>query len=544
MFKVKAMQAMQSLFNENDEIGLDKLKKRAKTLTGALGFQKLAKAIDSCKKLSLDLFFSAKTHKIDCPLRVIVTERGTWQKSVALFLQEKLKHITIDDPFLVKNSDAVIDIIGRTNTGLQAMSVDIKDLYYSLPHDQLLKCVEESIDRLGSAAFQTRTGIHNSNLLELLSFYLKATFVSWEDKNYLQKSGICIGSCLAPILSDIFLAHHDRVLSNKLDDSVVFKVCRFVDDYLVLLKGDSQNFQTISSDVLTVFRECLKPLVLTHESPTDNNLKFLDLKLLLDSRHVCWMYEPRSGKPLLPFSSAHSKLVKRGIANLCLVNALKKSCPHMVHHSFALQVERLTKAGYPAHVLVSVAEKLVTVLKRGDKPDKRNSVRKSRLVVLPYVHDVSHRLKKIARDANVFVVFSAPEKLQRLCKRVNAPRANSASCSVAHRTRYIPCAVGVVYLIPLTCGCIYVGQTGRCINDRLREHRNNVHNVVQGHLGIHCRDCGCTPLFDQCSILARHRDQLTREIIEAEKIHLLGDKCVSTSSIALSQAERDYLAGL
>ncbi|KAH8038654.1 hypothetical protein HPB51_002798 [Rhipicephalus microplus] len=51
--------------------------------------------------------------------------------------------------------------------------------------------------------------------------------------------------------------------------------------------------------------------------------------------------------------------------------------------SFALQVERLSKAGYPAHVLVSVPEKLVTVVKRGNKPDKRNSVTKSRPVVLP-----------------------------------------------------------------------------------------------------------------------------------------------------------------
>lgn len=156
---------------------------------------------------------------------------------------------------------------------------------------------------------------------------MKSTFVIWNDKKFIQKSGICIGSCLAPILSDIYLAHPDRVVASKLDDSVVVKVCRFVDDFLILVDCAEEHFLDIGHKTVATFQSSLQPLQLTCEFPVSNSLRFLDLELSCYSSHLCWMYRPRNGKPLLPYSSAHSKLTKRSIANLCLASALKKSCP-------------------------------------------------------------------------------------------------------------------------------------------------------------------------------------------------------------------------
>ena len=245
---------------------------------------------------------------------------------------------------------------------------------------------------------------------------MKLSFVTWNDDNFIQKSGICIGSCLAPILSDIYLARHDRHIATKLDGSVVFKVCRFVDDFLILV----------------------------------------------------W---------------------------------------------------------------------------QGDDCKEHGNSNKKRFVVLPYIHNGSHRLK-IGACANLQVTFSAPEKLQKSCQMVNAQPSRVPACSVKHRTRFVSCAVGVVYSIPLTCGKSYIGQTGRCLNDRLHGHHNNVFSMVQGHISIHCRDCRRTPHFNQSKVVARHRVQLTREVIKAELIHKLGDKCISAPSIALSDQEFDNLAGL
>ncbi|KAM7297294.1 uncharacterized protein ISCGN_022447 [Ixodes scapularis] len=55
----------------------------------------------------------------------------------------------------------------------------------------------------------------------------------------------------------------------------------------------------------------------------------------------CDDYGPRSRKALLPYESAHSIIVKRGIAASCLGSALKKSCFHVVDKSFNDQPDKL-----------------------------------------------------------------------------------------------------------------------------------------------------------------------------------------------------------
>lgn len=105
---------------------------------------------------------------------------------------------------------------------------------------------------------------------------------------------MCIGSCIAPILSDIFFAYHDRLLASCLDNTVLVKVFCFVDDFLLLFACEGQGFEPAVSEVLCQFNECLSPLALTHELPVDDSLRFLDLRLSISRDHLCWMYEPRA----------------------------------------------------------------------------------------------------------------------------------------------------------------------------------------------------------------------------------------------------------
>lgn len=90
--------------------------------------------------------------------------------------------------------------------------IDIKDLYYSLPHKDLLECIEGCMDNFGAPAFQNTAGVSCQGFLDLLSLYLTSTFVEWNEKVYLQKEGVSIGSSIAPFLSDLLLAKVDRVV--------------------------------------------------------------------------------------------------------------------------------------------------------------------------------------------------------------------------------------------------------------------------------------------------------------------------------------------
>lgn len=183
-----------------------------------MNLSRLARDIRNSKVRTLEVSFSAKTHKDNCPLRVIVSERNTWQKCLAAFLLERLKLLTVDDPYLVKDSAQVVEYLSRqTKAELEAFSVDLKDLYYSMPKAELLQCVQEGIDSFGSLAFQNETGIPEDKFLAMLEHYLASTYIEWDSRLYLQKSGVCIGSCLAPILSDLFLARAGRTISSSLE---------------------------------------------------------------------------------------------------------------------------------------------------------------------------------------------------------------------------------------------------------------------------------------------------------------------------------------
>ncbi|CAN8020541.1 unnamed protein product, partial [Ixodes persulcatus] len=406
------------------------------------------------------------------------------------------------------------------------------------PHSKLFAAVQECIEAKGTTSFQNECGISEESFLELLQFYLSATVVAFEGKTYLQKKGICIGSCVAPVLCDIFLSQCDRAIANALPIGQVSRIFRYVDDYLVLLTqrpadNEIQIFDTIQS----TFFEKGQGLKFTHELPVNTVLQFLDLRLSFFEHHTCWKYAPRSKKGLLPYDSAHSKIIKRGIVKNSLNAALKKSCVHSAGESFHDQVQRLQDSGYPSSILYDVAESIIT--SRGRQKIQRDT--NIRPAVLPYIHRISHNLKKVASKFNVKVVLSAPDKLKKLCPKINNKQQQQGVCGVQHQQRYVECQSAVVYEIPFTCGKVYVGQTGRCVNDRLREHAASLKSSPAGHFAIHVRDCQCSALFRKTKILKRFGERRTRELYEAQVILSTGDACVSAPSVALSPKELYFL---
>ncbi|KAK8760847.1 hypothetical protein V5799_027886, partial [Amblyomma americanum] len=102
-FNEKALDAINKNFMKSK-----KRPTRAKSdvlkLLHVLNFDRLEKAVNSSKGDRLHVFFTAKTHKIDCPLRTVITERGSWQKVTGQFLKSKLSTLEPRDPFSVGSS--------------------------------------------------------------------------------------------------------------------------------------------------------------------------------------------------------------------------------------------------------------------------------------------------------------------------------------------------------------------------------------------------------------------------------------------------------
>lgn len=74
---------------------------------------------------------------------------------------------------------------------------------------------------------------------------------------------MCIGSVIAPVLSDLVLARHSRALDASLKDSAALKV---------LYKASEKEQASDVDDIMTLFAQKLSDFVLTKDVPTDDEL--------------------------------------------------------------------------------------------------------------------------------------------------------------------------------------------------------------------------------------------------------------------------------
>lgn len=83
--------------------------------------------------------------------------------------------------------------------------------------------------------------------------------------------------------------------------------------------------------------------------------------------------------------------------------------------------------------------------------------------VMPYMHKMAHGLKNVGSRYGVQILFSAKNKIGRLCSLVNKKRPHNASFTtskVKHTRAFVPCKMRVVYQILLSCITVYVGHMG------------------------------------------------------------------------------------
>ena len=78
------------------------------------------------------------------------------------------------------------------------------------------------------------------------------------------------------------------------------------------------------------------------------------------------------------------------------------------------------------------------------------------MAYLPYVAGISERIRKVCRDFNIRTVFKSGPTLRSL---LTDPLPTTKQSNV-------------VYEVPCTCGKVYIGETKRRLETRLKEHKD------------------------------------------------------------------------
>lgn len=123
------------------------MKQEAIKLFKGFNLDSVTERVDKCKGSPLDVFYTVKTLKPDIPFRAIVSERGTWLHVLSGYLQVHLDTLKFNNPFIVSSS---IEIVNQLKVHklerCSAFSTDIEDLFYGIPHAQLIKSITSLVD--------------------------------------------------------------------------------------------------------------------------------------------------------------------------------------------------------------------------------------------------------------------------------------------------------------------------------------------------------------------------------------------------------------
>ena len=130
-------------------------------------------------------------------------------------------------------------------------------------------------------------------------------------------------------------------------------------------------------------------------------------------------------------------------------------------------------------------------------------------VVLPYVEGVSESLRCCLEQQGIRTVFKSDTTLRwHLVQPKDA--VNPAKQD------------GVLYRIPYECGKVYIGETGRSMQERIKEHDRDIQlaGTQTSAVSEHAHDTGHYPIWNEVKFIDWDPHWYTRRIKEAIHIRL------------------------
>ena len=97
---------------------------------------------------------------------------------------------------------------------------------------------------------------------------------------------------------------------------------------------------------------------------------------------------------------------------------------------------------------------------------------------------------------------------------------------------------GVVYRIPCECSKVYIGETGRAMQDRIKEHDRDIWlaHTQTSAVSEHANETGHLPLWNQVKFIDRDPHRYTRMVKEAIQIRLHSNNINRDNGIEIPEA--------
>ena len=437
------------------------------------------------------LYGTVKTHKDGFPMRPIISTIGSVSYSLSKFLVNMLQPLVGS----ISNSHIInaVDFVDKVSP----VYVDQNDVLVSFDVRSLFTCVpvNDVLEYLAMELNKYVFSIPTPFIISLIRLCVVDTCFVFNDNFYRQKFGMQMGSCLSPVLSNIYMEFYEARIANGIipEGTLWF---RYVDDVFCIWKNDADI------DAFLVNLNFLVPSIqFTVEKETNGGISFLDVKVIRETPRLKFRIHRKqtNNNLIINAKSTHLKDVKYMALRSMFLRALRLVSPEFLDEEFNYIIHIGRKNNFTVNQIdecLSLAKK--TFYKTGNNHKFENS----NTLVLPFhpcFSNVIYPLKLL----NIHTVFSYNSTIGRTLIR-NRPKHEN----------------GVIYKIPCECGKYYVGQTGKDVNKRISQHqycirRDSPNNAIN----LHVNQCGSPILWNETQILYKQNNFHLRNILETACIN-------------------------
>lgn len=437
------------------------------------------------------LYGLIKTHKPNNPARPIISSVGSVAYRLSKWLVQVLSPVvgSISNSHITNNLDLVNKLSSlKLNYDFKLVSFDVTALFTRVPVDDLLSFLRDLLPRYNLT-------LPTNTIIELIKLCIKDNYFSFNDSFYKQTFGMAMGNPLSPVLSNLYMeCFETNILPRILPSNLLWY--RYVDDILCLWPVNHDE-----TDFLNQINSLVPSIKFTIENEVNGVLPFLDIMIHRIGRSFKFnVYrKPTNVCSYVHFYSNHHVQVKRAVFSGMFLRALRVCSPEFFDEEIANIFEIGKKLKYPKSILdLAFGQAKRTFYKQTtkSKPELKNSL------VLPYSEGLVN-LAPALKNLNINLVFKNDNTVKSMLIK------NSPS-SVA----------GCVYSIPCNeCACVYIGQTGKSLSSRLKQHSYAIRTAQQSSaLYLHSSLCNHSIDFTGAKCIVKSKDFVERNVIESALI--------------------------
>ncbi|XP_063216176.1 uncharacterized protein LOC134527430 [Bacillus rossius redtenbacheri] len=268
---------------------------------------------------------------------------------------------------------------------------------------------------------------------------------------------------------------------------------RYVDDTFTVWQHGLETLEEFVNH-LNSLRPSIK---FTYEKETNGSIPFLDVLVSRknNSLETKVYRKPTHTGQYLNFASNHPKTTKTGIIHT-LTNRAEIICSD--EKSIAVEHNHIKKElianGYPANTIKQHMKSNKTL-----KPTETD--KPAGTLVIPYVQGLSEKIRHLGNKYGLKTAFRSKSTIKSIVTKVKpaTEKLQTHNC---------------VYQIPCECGHVYIGETGRALSTRIKEHKNNCKKgeTLKSRLAEHTWENSHKILWEDSTPLIQEPDKIKRKI--------------------------------